>query len=200
MRVPQLVVGPRTGAMAVELEKLDREQRVAVRMPSQLAEYLRGNYSNLNLQGVPSEREALQLVVGGQASFAVLDEAQLSRLSRESEFGELAVVGDIGLPQLLRLGSRRDWPVLADVLEQGLQALPAKELEQLHQRWLQPKYPRLSESPGSGRTWRCCSACCCCAPWLPWCGNAGNSASWSAACWLRGKAWWSARCVKRPCA
>lgn len=148
MRVPQLVVGPRTGAMAVELEKLEAEQRVAVRMPSQLADYLRANYNNLNLQGVPNEREALQLVVGGQASFAVLDEAQLSRLSRESEFGELAVVGDIGLPQLLRIGSRRDWPLLADVLERGLQALPAKELEQLHQRWLQPKYPRLSESTG----------------------------------------------------
>jgi len=148
MRVPQLVVGPRSGAMAVELEKLDAQTRVAVRMPSVLADYLRGNYSGLNLQGVPSEREALQLVVGGQASYAVLDEAQLSRLSRESEFAELVVVGDIGLPQLLRVGSRRDWPVLADVLERGLQAMPAKELEQIHQRWLQPKYPRLSESPG----------------------------------------------------
>ena len=148
MRVPQLLVGPRTGAMAVELEKLDAQTRVAVRMPSALADYLRGNYSGLNVQGVPSEREALQWVVGGQASYAVLDEAQLSRLSRENEFAELVVVGDIGLPQLLRVGSRRDWPMLAEVLERGLQAMPAKELEQLHQRWLQPKYPRLSESPG----------------------------------------------------
>ncbi|WP_176506084.1 MULTISPECIES: PAS domain-containing sensor histidine kinase [Pseudomonas] len=148
MRVPQLVVGARTGAMSVELEKLDAQTRVAVRMPSALADYLRGNYSGLNLQGVPSERQALQWVVGGQASYAVLDEAQLSRLSRENEFAELVVVGDIGLPQLLRVGSRRDWPMLADVLERGLQAMPAKELEQLHQRWLQPKYPRLSESPG----------------------------------------------------
>jgi PAS domain S-box-containing protein len=148
MRVPQLVVGPRTGAMAVELEKLDAQTRVAVRMPSALADYLRGNYNGLNVQGVPSEREALQWVVGGQASYAVLDEAQLSRLSRENEFAELVVVGDIGLPQLLRVGSRRDWPMLAEVLERGLQAMPAKELEQLHQRWLQPKYPRLSESPG----------------------------------------------------
>lgn len=148
MRVPQLVVGPRTGAVAVELEKLGAEERVVVRMPSPLADYLRSNYANLNLQGVPNERQALQLVVGGQASYAVLDEAQLSRLSRESEFGELAVVGDIGLPQLLRVGSRRDWPLLADVLERGLQAMPAKELEQLHQRWLQPKYPRFSESAG----------------------------------------------------
>ncbi|MFJ4155106.1 PAS domain S-box protein [Pseudomonas sp. NPDC089752] len=148
MRVPQLVVGPRTGALAVELEKLEADERVAVRMPSVLADYLRGNYTNLNLQGVPNEREALQLVAGGQASYAVMDEAQLSRLSRESEFGELAVVGDIGLPQLLRVGSRRDWPLLADILERGLQAMPARELEQLHQRWLQPKYPRLSDSTG----------------------------------------------------
>ncbi|QVM91840.1 PAS domain S-box protein [Pseudomonas entomophila] len=148
MRVPQLVVGVRSGAVAVELEKLSANDRVAVRMPSRLADYLRGNYTNLNLQGVPSEREALQLVLGGQAGFAVLDEAQLSRLSRESEFSELAVVGDIGLPQLLRIGSRRDWPMLADILERGLQAMPAKRLEQLHQRWLQPKYPRFSESAG----------------------------------------------------
>ncbi|MEW9901612.1 PAS domain-containing sensor histidine kinase [Pseudomonas putida] len=148
MRVPQMVVGPRTGAMAVELENLGANDRVAVRMPSALADYLRANYINLNLQGVPNERQALQLVLGGQASFAVMDEARLSGLSRESEFGELAVVGDIGLPQLLRVGSRRDWPILADVLERGLQAIPAKELEQLHQRWLQPKYPRLSDTAG----------------------------------------------------
>ncbi|MFK3771820.1 PAS domain S-box protein [Pseudomonas sp. NPDC089406] len=148
MRVPQLVVGMRSGAVAVELEKLGANDRVAVRMPSRLADYLRGNYGNLNLQGVPNEREALQLVLGGQAGFAVVDEAQLSRLSRENEFADLAVVGDIGLPQLLRVGSRRDWPLLADVLERGLQALPAKQLEQMHQRWLQPKYPRFSESAG----------------------------------------------------
>ncbi|MBA1201717.1 PAS domain S-box protein [Pseudomonas capeferrum] len=148
MRVPQLVVGTRRGALAVDLEKLSSDTRVAVRMPGSLADYLRANYSHLNLQGVPLEREALQLVVSEQASYAVLDEAQLSRLSRESEFGDLAIVGDIGLPQLLRVGSRRDWPQLAEILERGLQAIPAKELEQLHHRWLEPKYSRLSESTG----------------------------------------------------
>jgi len=148
MRVPQLIVGPRTGAVAVDLEKLTSKERVAVRMPSAVADYLRATYSNLNLQGVPQERQALQLVLSEQARYAVVDEAQLSRLSRESEFSDLAVVGDIGLPQLLRVASRRDWPQLADIIERGLQAIPAKDLEQLHQRWLEPKYPRLSESPG----------------------------------------------------
>ncbi|WP_207239555.1 PAS domain S-box protein [Pseudomonas sp. GW456-L15] len=148
MRVPQLVVGERKGAGAVELEKLDSQARVAVRMPSAVADYLRLTYPNLNLQGVPLERQALQLLLSQQARYAVVDEAQLSRLSGEAEFAGLAVVGDIGLPQLLRVATRRDWPELASIVEAVLHAIPAKELEQLHGRWLQPKYPRLGESPG----------------------------------------------------
>lgn len=148
MRVPQLIVGERDGAGAVDLEKLDGQVRVAVRMPSATADYLRSNYTHLNLQGVPLERQALQLLLSQQARYAVIDEAQLSRLSREAEFAGLAVVGDIGFPQLLRVASRRDTPQLAEIISQALSAIPARDLEQLHTQWLQPKYPQISESPG----------------------------------------------------
>lgn len=146
MRVPQRIVGIREGGGAVELEKLDAQSRIAVRMPSAVADYLRSTYPKLNLQGVPMERQALQLLVSQQARYAVVDEAQLSRLSGEAEFAELAVVGDIGLPQLLRVATRREWPELASILQSALRAIPARDLDQLHSRWLQPKYPRLSES------------------------------------------------------
>lgn len=148
MRVPQHIVGVRDGGGAVELEKLDEQSRVAVRMPSAVADYLRGTYPGLNLQGVPMERQALQLLVSQQARYAVVDEAQLSRLSGEAEFAGLAVVGDIGLPQLLRVATRRDWPELAGIMQSALRAIPARDLDQLHNRWLQPKYPRMTESPG----------------------------------------------------
>ncbi|PIB60054.1 transporter substrate-binding domain-containing protein [Pseudomonas sp. 2995-3] len=148
MRVPQHIVGIREGGGAVELEKLDELSRVAVRMPSAVADYLRSNYPNLNLQGVPLERQALQLLVSQQARYAVVDETQLSRLSGEAEFAGLAVVGDIGLPQLLRVATRREWPELASIMQSALRAIPARDLDQLHSRWLQPKYPRLTESPG----------------------------------------------------
>lgn len=148
MRVPQLVVSDQKASGGVDLEKLDSQTRVAVRMPSTTADYLRGNYPHLNLQGVPLERQALQLLLSQQASYAVVDEAQLGRLSAEPEFAELVVVGDIGLPQLLRVASRRDWPELAGIVQSALRAIPAKDLERLHSQWLQPKYPRLSESPG----------------------------------------------------
>ena len=148
MRVPQHIVGIREGGGAVELEKLDELSRVAVRMPSAVADYLRSNYPTLNLQGVPLERQALQLLVSQQARYAVVDEAQLSRLSGEAEFAGLAVVGDIGLPQLLRVATRREWPELASIMQSALRAIPARDLDQLHSRWLQPQYPRLTESPG----------------------------------------------------
>ena len=148
MRVPQLVVSDQKSTGVVELEKLDSQTRVAVRMPSATADYLRSNYPHLNLQGVPIERQALQLLLSQQASYAVVDEAQLGRLSAEPEFAGLVVVGDIGLPQLLRVATRRDWPELAGIVESALRAIPAKDLEQLHNQWLQPKYPRLTESPG----------------------------------------------------
>jgi PAS domain S-box-containing protein len=148
MRVPQHIVGTREGGGAVELEKLDELSRIAVRMPSAVADYLRSTYPKLNLQGVPMERQALQLLLSQQARYAVVDEAQLSRLSGEAEFAGLAVVGDIGLPQLLRVATRREWPELAGIMQSALRAIPARDLDQLHTRWLQPKYPRLSESPG----------------------------------------------------
>lgn len=148
MRVPQLVVGARNGIGAVDLERLDSQTRVAVRMPSVTADFLRSSYPGLNLQGVPLERQALQLLLSQQATYAVIDEAQLSRLSSEPEFAGLAVVGDIGLPQLLRIAIRRDWPELAGIVERGLHAIPARDMEQLHARWLQPKYPHLEPSPG----------------------------------------------------
>ena len=107
MRVPHLLVGERNAGGSVDLERVDSQVRVAVRMPSSAADYLRSNYPHLNLQGVPLERQALQLLLSQQARSAVVDEAQLSRLSGEAEFAGLAVVGDIGLPQLLRVATRR---------------------------------------------------------------------------------------------
>jgi len=148
MRVPHLLVGARNGGAAVDLEQLGATDPVAVRMPSVVADYLRGTYVSLNLQAVGSDREALQQLLSQRVRYAVIDAAQFSRLARESEFAELAVVGDIGLPQLLRVASRRDWPELSSLLDSALRSIPAKQLDQLRGRWLQLKYPRLGDSPG----------------------------------------------------
>jgi ABC-type amino acid transport substrate-binding protein len=199
MRVPQLVVSDQKSGGAVELEKLDSQTRVAVRMPSVTADYLRSTYPHLNLQGVPLERQALQLLLSQQASYAVVDEAQLGRsVCRAGVRRAGGGRRHIGLPQLLRIATRRDWPELAGIVESALRAIPAKDLETLHNQWLQPKYPRLSESPGF---WQNLSLLlrCCCSAWPSWSGSAASSTAWSNDCWRRSKTSPCARPAKKPC-
>nr|WP_236620525.1 sensor histidine kinase [Pseudomonas sp. ATCC 13867] len=148
LRVPRLVVGDRRSGTSVELDTLGEGESVAVRGPGPVVDYLRGTYLSLRLQVVDSDREVLRKVLGREASYAVIDEAQLARLTRETEFAGLSVVADIGYPQLLRVATRRGLPELAGIIDVALRAVPAKDLDQLHERWLQPTYPRLGSSPG----------------------------------------------------
>ncbi|MDD0842079.1 PAS domain-containing sensor histidine kinase [Pseudomonas sp. Gutcm_11s] len=147
LRIPHLLVGERLGEVGVELENLGPREPIAVREPSAVLDYLRGNYFNLHLRPQATDRDALRAVLEQRARYAAVDQAQLSRLAQEREFAALAVVADVGLPQLLRFGSRRDWPELAGILDAGLRELPAERMEQLQQRWLTAKKPSLGESP-----------------------------------------------------
>jgi PAS domain S-box-containing protein len=146
MRVPHLIVGEQRGNSAVDLDRLERTESIALRTPSPAADYLSSTYPNLQLQAVGSERSALQRLLRQQTRYAVVDEARLSLLLREPQFAGLSIVGDIGLPQLLRIASHRDEPLLAEIVELTLQALPAREVEQLRERWLPLKYPQVSDS------------------------------------------------------
>nr|WP_298144670.1 sensor histidine kinase [uncultured Pseudomonas sp.] len=146
MRVPHLVVGERLGSNVVDLDRLGREENLAVREPSPAFDYLRKNYGNLQLQAVSSERSGLLRLLRKEVSYAVVDEARLSQLLREPQFAGLSIVGDIGLPQLLRIATRRDQPLLAAIVEQTLQALPPREVDRLREHWMPLRYPQVGDS------------------------------------------------------
>ena len=153
LRVSYLVVGERNGQVALDLEQLGASEPLALNVPAPVVDYLTNSFPSLSLQLAASPQEALHRLLSHQAKYAVLDEGQLSVLSREAELEALAIVGDLGMPQLLRVASRRDWPQLAAVVDAGLQAIPAKQLDQLHRRWLQPPtHARIEQTLGLWRT------------------------------------------------
>lgn len=152
LRIPHLIVGERSGAAAVRLDRLGRQQPVAVREGSPVQRFLRSSHSSLEVLPASSERQALRLVLAGEASYAVIDEAQYARLLGEAEFAPLQVLGDVGYPLLLRVAVRSDLDALAARVDQGLRALPEERLEQLQRRWLQPPVAALGENAGFWRS------------------------------------------------
>ncbi|UCJ18265.1 PAS domain S-box protein [Pseudomonas sp. MM211] len=151
LRVSHLLIGERDSSGSVDLEQLDGRSPIALKVSNTVLDYLRSSYPKLKLDSASSPRQALQRVLNRQASYAVLDEAQLGRLSREPEFLGLAIVGDIGFPQLLRVATRRDWPELSAIVDVALRSVPARELDDLHNRWLPPSY---LQQESSSSFWR----------------------------------------------
>ncbi|MCC6075045.1 PAS domain S-box protein [Pseudomonas sp. GCM10022188] len=152
LRIPHLIIGERSGAAAVRLDRLGRSEPVAVRDGSPVQRFLRSSHSSLELRAASSERQALRQVLAGEASYAVIDEAQYSRLLGEAEFAPLQVLGDVGYPLLLRVAVRRDLERLALQVDQGLRLLPPERLETLQRRWLQPSVAGLGETAGFWRS------------------------------------------------
>ncbi|WXL26434.1 PAS domain S-box protein [Ectopseudomonas mendocina] len=136
MRVPHMVVGERRASSTVDLDSVPRDERVALRGSGQAAEYLRTTHPHLDLHLVGSDRDAMERVLRQEVSYAVVDEAQLSILLQEPAFMGLSIVGDTGLSQLLRIATRRDQPILGEIIVAVLQAYPASELDQLHSKWM----------------------------------------------------------------
>ena len=151
LRIPQQLLGERRAPAPADPESIAPGTQVAVQGPGPVADYLRLTYPNLQIVEVPQARKALEQLAQQQVGYAVVDQAQLGRLSKEAEFTHLVVVGDIGLPQLLRIGTRPDWPMLGQVVQVGLNAIPTRSLEQLRERWLQPGLAMPGTDPGLWR-------------------------------------------------
>ncbi|MDC6668777.1 hypothetical protein OEZ84_29005, partial [Leclercia adecarboxylata] len=117
LRIPRLLVGDRGGPRAIDLEYLHPSELVSAVGPGPITEFLASNYPNITVLTATSQAGALRQVLEAKASYAVIDESVFARLSQQVEYDSLAVVGDLGNPQLLRIASRRDSPELAAVLD-----------------------------------------------------------------------------------
>ena len=152
LRIPRLIVGDRAGPRAVDLEYLHPSELVAAAGPGPVSEFLASNYPNITVLTAASQADALRQVLEGKASYAVVDEPLFARLSQQLEYDALAVVGDLGNPQLLRIASRRDSPELAAVLDAALRQFPAREFGQLQEQWLKPRSIDLGREVGYWRS------------------------------------------------
>lgn len=126
--------GPR--GPAPRLGALDG-QAVAVGSGFAVEATVRAAYPRVDWQGVPSDDIGLAGVAEGRYAAAVVDAASGGHLiTARPALRGLAAVADVGFRYELSFAVRSDWPVLRDILDEGIARLPRAEMAALRQQWL----------------------------------------------------------------
>ncbi|KFG95071.1 histidine kinase [Burkholderia paludis] len=113
-------------------------RRVAVKGGGALEVALRHSTLPMTLLTYPDERDALEAVADGRADVAIgPDMAILPPLQRQYH-DKLFVAGGLpDNPYALAIGTRRDLPVLASILDKSLAAIPARDAEAISRQWIE---------------------------------------------------------------
>lgn len=122
--------------------------RVAVQANSSHAGFL-ADHTDLEPLAYPSLQEAIMAVADGRADALVGNLASTTYWIRELNVANLKVAGAASPEPLgLYFATRKDWPILAGIVQKGLASITERERAEIAQRWVVLDYtPQLDYGP-----------------------------------------------------
>jgi PAS domain S-box-containing protein len=97
----------------------------------------RENYPQVKIREYSSTAEALGAVSRGEADAYAGNRAVVMYLIEKELMFDLVIQGRMEKPPVrLNIGVRRDWPVLAKILDQALADITQDEIHKIHRRWV----------------------------------------------------------------
>ena len=97
----------------------------------------RENYPQVTVRQYPSTTEALMAVSQGDADVYIGNRAVVMYLIEKELLFDLVVQGKLDKQRVrLSIGVRRDWPILARILDLALADISQDEIRKTHRRWL----------------------------------------------------------------
>jgi signal transduction histidine kinase len=109
---------------------------VAVSAGSAVHEYLKRDHADLRLVPVEDELVGLRKLSVGETDAMVVELSRASYYIESQGILNLRVAGDAGLLYRLSFAVRSDWPLLLDILDQGLDATSEREHQEIRRRWV----------------------------------------------------------------
>lgn len=103
-------------------------------------DYLKKYYPNIKLNYQPDVASVLKGVSMGEFDATVLNVATASYAIEKANITNLRVDGDTGFTYKLSLASRKDWPILNQLLEKALNSFSEAEKKELHRKWVSFTY------------------------------------------------------------
>jgi len=113
---------------------------VAVVRDDAVESWLRGNWPDLQLLSASDTYEALRSVAQGRAFAFIGNLVTTSYYIGESGPAQIRVAGETDFVYHLGMGVRGDWPILAGILQKGLDAIPANERDAIYREWISIRY------------------------------------------------------------
>ena len=102
-------------------------------------DFLRNNYSYLDMLPAIDEKTAMNYVSLGQADAWVTALTSASIMIEEHKITNLRTAGETELSFKLAMASRRDWPILNQVLKKGLSLITEEERSDIFNKWIHIK-------------------------------------------------------------
>ncbi len=99
-------------------------------------EFMRNEYPALDIAYVTDVQNALTTVSMGEFDATVLNLAVASYWIERLHITNLRVAGEYHHAQALRMGVRKDWPELAEILDVGLHSITTEERRNIRRRWI----------------------------------------------------------------
>ncbi|MGF1547727.1 MAG: transporter substrate-binding domain-containing protein [Thiotrichales bacterium] len=124
------------------LGKIDalRGERVAVVAGYAIHTWLERDYPELVLEPAPSLDEAVRWVATGKA-YALIDNlVTASYYIGKSGLTQVRVAGETPYSNRLGMATRQDAPLLASILQKGLDAIPQSERDAIYNEWISIRY------------------------------------------------------------
>jgi two-component system sensor histidine kinase/response regulator len=98
--------------------------------------YLRDNYPNIELLLASDVQNQLQMVSTGEADAAVMNLATTTYVIEKLKITNLHINNLTGFTYKLSFAARKDWPMLAHLLDKALATITEKERERLLRKWI----------------------------------------------------------------
>ena len=135
LSVPHAIAS-RSGAPAYECEKALAGKTVALERGFYNVKYMRRHHPDVTVREYDSTSAALDAVSRGEADAYIGNRAVIRYIIDTELLGNLRVVGRSEKPPtVLAIGVRKDWPLLATILDRALLDMDHEEERRIRERW-----------------------------------------------------------------
>jgi len=136
LTIPHVLVGRRDGPY-FKSEKDLNGKTVALERGYYNVPYFRDRFPEVRIREYASTSEALDAVSRGEADAYAGNRAAVTYLIEKELMANLRVMGRMEKPPVvLCIGVRKDWPVVAGLLDRALASITREEVRGIHRKWL----------------------------------------------------------------